>query len=642
MIARNRGRLGALGILSLLLGCGGGGSDPAPVSSGLVGSFVTGQEADVLLSGIDFNNTGGPLLFNHPAGIASDGTRLLMADHFNNRVLIWNSPPNANEEPDLVLGQPDFTSNNPGSGLDRLDWPSGVVTDGARIVVADTYNDRLLIWNSWPTQNGQAADLSLAAGQSWGVWTDGQRLAATRTWGGPVGVMIWNSFPTQNDQPYDLMVNPQNLMGTPRTITSDGTSFIVSDHNASSTISTYGRGNFVWKTFPTQADAPYDFFMEDPIDKRGAWLQGQFAPDGRLIMIGVGLYVWNGLPAAADDAPDVQIGWPFKAGEPAGVTLAGGRVYVSCANGNKVVAYNSIPTASGQIPDFAIGSPDIDTNTLDTFHFITNGVPATDGTSLVVSSDFDVRVSIWKTLPTASGTYPDVTIKLQRPPWDNAIHGGRLAMAGMDTVYLWNSIPLDGRQPDTTFTNKIGSVQFKKLEGVAMDDHYVYLSDKDAGAVYVWKGIPSASSEPAYKLTVDQPRRLSSDGTYLAVTCSMSHRILVYRIADLGSNPTPSAIDGKPWGSFNLPESGKLGGGGIFVADTVFSRLWVWKRVEDAIAGLAPDAVLGEEGLDDKKPEIGKDKLFWPGAAAFDGTHLWVGEFKFSNRVVRFSPVGGP
>ena len=46
--------------------------------------FRTGQNADLMLSGVDFNNTGGPLLFNHPSGIASDGTHFLLCDRFNN------------------------------------------------------------------------------------------------------------------------------------------------------------------------------------------------------------------------------------------------------------------------------------------------------------------------------------------------------------------------------------------------------------------------------------------------------------------------------------------------------------------------------------------------------------------------------
>lgn len=50
--------------------------------------FVTGQEADIMLSGIDFNDAGMPLLFNHKGGIASNGTSLFLADRNNNRILI--------------------------------------------------------------------------------------------------------------------------------------------------------------------------------------------------------------------------------------------------------------------------------------------------------------------------------------------------------------------------------------------------------------------------------------------------------------------------------------------------------------------------------------------------------------------------
>lgn len=85
-----------------------------------IGFFRTGQPADILLSGVDFNDTGGGLLFNHPGGIAGDGTRVLLADRNNNRVLIWLAPPQAGTPPDLVLGQPDFTQNNPGKGLHQL------------------------------------------------------------------------------------------------------------------------------------------------------------------------------------------------------------------------------------------------------------------------------------------------------------------------------------------------------------------------------------------------------------------------------------------------------------------------------------------------------------------------------------------
>lgn len=168
------------------------------------GFFKTGQKADLMLSGIDFNNTGGPLLFNHPGGIATDGKHLLLADRNNNRVLIWNKLPEGNVAPDLVLGQKNFTTNNPGVGLDQLNWPVGVATKDGRVVVADTYNDRILIWNTFPTKNGQPADLVLARASDiighrgdivwpWAVWTDGEKVIVTST--GASQVSIWNNVP---------------------------------------------------------------------------------------------------------------------------------------------------------------------------------------------------------------------------------------------------------------------------------------------------------------------------------------------------------------------------------------------------------------------------------------------------------------
>lgn len=61
-------------------------------------------------------------------------------------------------------------------------------------------------------------------------------------------------------------------------------------------------------------------------------------------------------------------------------------------------------------------------------------------------------------------------------------------------------------------------------------------------------------------------------------------------------------------------------------------------RYAVAPAGKHPDALLGAGDDQDRNPEIGRDKLFMPGTIAFDGSYLWVGEFKFSGRVLRFSP----
>ena len=87
-----------------------------------------------------------------------------MCDGNNNRILIWTSlPDDKNVLPDLVLGQPDVNGNDPGTGLDEINWPVAVSVgdNGTPIVVADTYNNRLLIWKSVATSNGQAADYAI-------------------------------------------------------------------------------------------------------------------------------------------------------------------------------------------------------------------------------------------------------------------------------------------------------------------------------------------------------------------------------------------------------------------------------------------------------------------------------------------------
>jgi len=77
--------------------------------------------------------------------------------------------------------------------------------------------------------------------------------------------------------------------------------------------------------------------------------------------------------------------------------------------------------------------------------------------------------------------------------------------------------------------------------------------------------------------------------------------------------------------------------GHLLIADTGFGRIFIWTNMNDALAGKKADIVLGAEDLNETVQEIGRDKLFWPASLAFDGSFLWVGEFKFSGRILRFS-----
>jgi hypothetical protein len=108
-----------------------------------------------------------------PVDVWSNDKYLVVADAANHRVLIWNDFPLTPFQPaDVVLGHLTFTNTAPNSESDadatpvhptRRTFvnPQGVHSDGTALAVADSLNHRVLIWNSFPTVNGQEADAIL-------------------------------------------------------------------------------------------------------------------------------------------------------------------------------------------------------------------------------------------------------------------------------------------------------------------------------------------------------------------------------------------------------------------------------------------------------------------------------------------------
>lgn len=131
------------------------------------------REPDVVLGQPSISETGrnsGGLVsertLHYPSGIWSDGTILIVGDAWNHRVLIWHTLPTENgQAADVVLGQPDFASNQPnvaGIGNDpsaqTLNWPYGVFSNGSSLWIADTGNRRILFYQDIPKTNFEAAD----------------------------------------------------------------------------------------------------------------------------------------------------------------------------------------------------------------------------------------------------------------------------------------------------------------------------------------------------------------------------------------------------------------------------------------------------------------------------------------------------
>jgi len=207
---------------------------------------VCGGRADVVLGQTDFNGTSyaaGQNGLRTPTAVATDGTRLAIADTDNNRVLLWNHLPTANGQgADVVLGQPDFNTTTANTGTssvlvpaaNTLRGPQGVWIQGNQLFVADTINNRVLIWNSWPATKMQPADLVLGqpnfTTQQQGDLTKGTPPATPSNMLNPVSVtadpmgrlfvsdlgqnrvLIWNSIPTQNQAPANVALGQLDLV----------------------------------------------------------------------------------------------------------------------------------------------------------------------------------------------------------------------------------------------------------------------------------------------------------------------------------------------------------------------------------------------------------------------------------------------
>lgn len=197
--------------------------------------LVIGQK-DFACEGRNGKGRAGPATLNVPTGIAAAGGVLAVADAWNHRVLIWHSYPAVSNQPaDVVLGQADFTGTgaNRGSdapGADTLFWCYGVAIADGRLLVADTGNRRVLVWECIPTENGAPADLVLGqrdfttrdenAGDEPGAlgmrWPHGMAMAGGALFVADAGdnrVMAWNAMPTSNGQPCDYVLGQSDFAG---------------------------------------------------------------------------------------------------------------------------------------------------------------------------------------------------------------------------------------------------------------------------------------------------------------------------------------------------------------------------------------------------------------------------------------------
>lgn len=315
---------------------------------------VNDAPADVVIGQPDFTSqlaNAAPLrsglLFRSPAAVSSDGTRLVVADSGNHRVLVWNQMPSSGAvPPDLVLGQSDFTSESANRGLTTpsaatLSNPRSVALDGGRLAVADTDNHRVLLWNQIPGQSGVPADFVIGQ-TSFGIKTPQPPASGLNM---PMGVFLYQGMLFVAD------TGNNRILGYADPFRAGATASVV-----------IGQPDFDMVVANKGGQSAGSLDMPRAI----------LVQEGQLLVADTGnnrVLVFKNLPTVNFQRADLVIGQldfgssysradRTRLEAPGGLLVHAGRLYVSSTNQNRVLYWNQLPTQNGQRADGVLGQTD--------------------------------------------------------------------------------------------------------------------------------------------------------------------------------------------------------------------------------------------------------------------------------------------
>lgn len=537
-------------------------------------------------------------------GVSKLGNKFAEADPWANRVLLWNSYSDSDvASPNIVLGQSDLMrlgANAGGLSASSLWGPISVTlvgdgTDaGTKVIVSDTSNARVLIWNSWPTSNKQAADVVIgqadfttnsqattASGMKspYQTWSDGTKIyASSSTYNATnvVGnrILIWSAFPTADGQAASGVLGQPNLttcnagsttqstFNLPKMISSGGGKLVVSDIS--------NHRVLIWNTLPTDntaADVVLGQTNFNTGSAGGGGTQIGFSSpsgvwtDGSTLIVGDRGYnairtyktfptsngtsyeqvnLWGCGPATGwcYDLPIANRGSTTAIGANAAI-MVGSKLVVADQDRNRVLIWNSFPTVSQAVPDVVLGqsnftATDPNGGNLEQPTSASLWSPnslATDGTRLFVVDNKNNRILVWNTLPTSNNAAADYVLgqstfsKRDSSPSgaltgadlngvnDVLVYGSELlAVDGKNNrLLIWNSIPTSsyiaadvvvGQSTFSSRTNHpsgaISATSLLRPSSVAVDSQgRLFLSDKGNHRVLMWNFIPTVNGVAA-------------------------------------------------------------------------------------------------------------------------------------------------
>ena len=198
---------------------------------------------------------------------------------------------------------------------------------------------------------------------------------------------------------------------------------------------------------------------------------------------------------------------------------------------------------------------------------------------------------------------------------------------------------MNGEEPVVILGDKLGDIDIREGNGITFDETYAYITSN--GKLYIWEQPFDWNESPLKEVTFAYDvGKISSNGEKLAAQYIGPTSTIILIDVDSLEDDTPEFVEllSEPSGvHFNLPQGVFIDSSHLFVADTSYHRVLIWNEMP-ASGSDQPGVVSGQSSFESGlKPKFTRDGLFMPSGVWFDGSYLWVGELKFSHRVLRYS-----
>jgi uncharacterized protein (TIGR03437 family) len=459
------------------------------------------------------------------------------------RCAVCTADPTAPRPADVVVGQPDFSTILSNVTQNGMRLPTAIASDGKILVVADTDNNRVLIWNNIPTSNGANADIELGQDDfntvrqpivtdnksfrgPQGAWLQNGRLFVADTQNHRV--MIWNSVPTQNNQPADIVLgvadfntNPDATIGGPSeiptssnllnpvSVSSDGVRLLVADLGHNRVV--------IWNDINSlSTNRPFDVVVGQPDTVSSNGNNSSALCDS------------NGTDSNNNRTYPLRCAGTLNF--PRYALSDGTRLFVADGGNDRVLVWNRIPIIRNGVPaDVVLGQPDMfsDVNTDASSLFNPNLVQSSsdtirtptslawDGTNLYIADPSDRRVLVYTPNP-------------QLVPPNGVRNSASLAIYAVGSV-AFSGTPTNGE----TVTVTIG---IKDSSGNATNTHgYTYTIKQNDTIALVVQGMTAlinagsgdpyvfATADPVAGVVLLTSRSPGADGNNISVTTTQSN-----------------------------------------------------------------------------------------------------------------------